>query len=121
MAIRDDCEVAQTEPGLTRPDDDAGARAVRPGSAPTRSRRSTRSCIADAATVRERADGTFEVLATGTNRVRLLSVDASGPFLTAELEPLAEEPGDEAGALAEGCCGPSGSTRSGWRGHASGR
>ncbi|WP_432082651.1 LON peptidase substrate-binding domain-containing protein, partial [Streptomyces sp. WAC 04229] len=39
---------------------------------------------------------------TGTNRVRLVSVDASGPFLTAELEPLPEELGDEAGALAEG-------------------
>ncbi|EGX59921.1 hypothetical protein SZN_10288 [Streptomyces zinciresistens K42] len=59
-------------------------------------------CIADAATIRERADGTFEVLATGTTRVRLVSVDASGAFLSAELEELAEEPGDEAGALAEG-------------------
>ncbi|WRZ93450.1 LON peptidase substrate-binding domain-containing protein [Streptomyces sp. NBC_01007] len=59
-------------------------------------------CIADAATVRERADGSFEVLATGTTRVRLLSVDASGAFLTAELEELPEDPGDEAGALAEG-------------------
>jgi Lon protease-like protein len=59
-------------------------------------------CVADAATIRERADGTFEVLATGTTRVRLLSVDASGPYLTAELETLPEEPGDEAGALAEG-------------------
>ncbi len=59
-------------------------------------------CVADAATIRERADGTFEVLATGTTRVRLVSVDASGPFLTAELEELEESPGDEAGALAEG-------------------
>ncbi|MEU0006291.1 LON peptidase substrate-binding domain-containing protein [Streptomyces sp. NPDC006314] len=59
-------------------------------------------CVADAATIRERADGTFEVLATGTTRMRLLSVDATGPFLTAELEELPEEPGDEAGALAEG-------------------
>lgn len=59
-------------------------------------------CIADAATIRERTGGAFEVLATGTTRVRLLSVDASGPYLTAELEELAEEPGDEAGALAEG-------------------
>nr|BBJ54366.1 hypothetical protein SAVMC3_69950 [Streptomyces avermitilis] len=59
-------------------------------------------CIADAATVRERADGGFEVLATGTTRVKLLSVDASGPYLTAELEELPEDPGDGAGALAEG-------------------
>ena len=59
-------------------------------------------CSAAAATLRARPGGTFEVRATGTTRVRLLSVDASGPCLTAELEELAEEPGDEAGALAEG-------------------
>ncbi|MEH0422510.1 LON peptidase substrate-binding domain-containing protein [Streptomyces sp. B21-083] len=59
-------------------------------------------CVADAATIREREDGTYEVLATGTTRVRLVSVDASGPFLTAELEELEEFPGDEAGTLAEG-------------------
>ncbi|MEU3222862.1 LON peptidase substrate-binding domain-containing protein [Streptomyces sp. NPDC006976] len=59
-------------------------------------------CVADAATIRERADGSYEVLATGTTRVRLLSVDASGPYLTAELEELEEDPGDEAGPLAEG-------------------
>ncbi|MET8326023.1 LON peptidase substrate-binding domain-containing protein [Streptomyces sp. NPDC005181] len=59
-------------------------------------------CIADAAKIRERADGSFEVLATGTTRVKLLSVDASGPYLTAELEELDEEAGEEAGALAEG-------------------
>jgi len=59
-------------------------------------------CIADAAKIRERPDGTFEVLATGTTRFELLSVDASGPFLTAEVRELDEEPGEEAGALAEG-------------------
>lgn len=59
-------------------------------------------CIADAATIRERPDGSFEVLATGTTRVRLVSVDTSGAFLTAELEELPEDPGEEAGALAEG-------------------
>lgn len=59
-------------------------------------------CIADAAKIRERADGSFEVLATGTTRLKLLSVDASGPYLTAELEELDEDSGEEAGALAEG-------------------
>jgi Lon protease-like protein len=59
-------------------------------------------CVADAATIRERPDGSFEVVVTGTTRVRLLSVDASGPFLTAELEELPEETGEDAGALAEG-------------------
>ncbi|MCX5396465.1 LON peptidase substrate-binding domain-containing protein [Streptomyces sp. NBC_00102] len=60
-------------------------------------------CVADAAKIRERSDGTFEVLATGTTRVRLLSVDASGPYLTAEVEHLPEdEEAGEARTLAEG-------------------
>ncbi|MEV5018379.1 LON peptidase substrate-binding domain-containing protein [Streptomyces sp. NPDC053780] len=102
VAIRDGYEVAQSAPGL--PDPTATPErgpAAGFGSDPLKAFHKV-GCIADAATIRERADGTFEVLATGTNRVRLVSVDASGPFLTAELEPLPEEPGDEAGALAEG-------------------
>lgn len=59
-------------------------------------------CVADAATIHERPDGSFEVMATGTTRVRLLSVDASGPYLTAEVEELPEETGEDSGALAEG-------------------
>ncbi|WEH42301.1 LON peptidase substrate-binding domain-containing protein [Streptomyces sp. AM 2-1-1] len=60
-------------------------------------------CVADAAKIRERADGTFEVLATGTTRVRLLSVDTSGPYLTAEVEDVAEDAeAGEARTLAEG-------------------
>lgn len=59
-------------------------------------------CVADAAKIRERPDGSFEVLATGTSRVRLLSVDASGPYLTAELEELEEDPGEGADTLADG-------------------
>ncbi|MFF9042586.1 LON peptidase substrate-binding domain-containing protein [Streptomyces parvulus] len=102
VAIRDGHEVAQSAPGL--PDPTATPErgpAAGFGSDPLKSFHKV-GCIADAATIRERADGTFEVLATGTNRVRLVSVEASGPFLTAELEPLPEDPGDEAGALAEG-------------------
>jgi len=102
VAIRDGHEVASALPGL--PDS-----AVAPGSGPAAGfgpdpvKAFHRvACVADAATIRERADGTFEVLATGTTRVRLVSVDASGPFLTAELETLEEQPGDEAGALAQG-------------------
>ncbi|TDT36409.1 hypothetical protein EV562_108236 [Streptomyces sp. BK208] len=102
VAIRDGCEVAPSAPGL--PDgtttEESGPTAGF-GADPLKAFHKV-GCIADAATIRERSDGTFEVLATGTNRVRLVSVDASGPFLTAELEPLPEEPGDEAGALAEG-------------------
>ena len=102
VAIRDGHEVAPSAPGL--PDQTALPRrgpAAGFGEDPLKAFHAT-GCVADAATIRERADGTFEVLATGTTRVRLSSVDASGPFLTAELEELPEEPGDEAGALAEG-------------------
>ncbi|MEV6794656.1 LON peptidase substrate-binding domain-containing protein [Streptomyces sp. NPDC051320] len=102
VAIRDGHEVAPTEAGL--PD---GAPAPEPGPTagfgddPIRSFHQV-GCTADAATIRERADGSFEVLATGTARVRILSVDASGPYLTAEVEELPEEEGDGAATLAEG-------------------
>ncbi|WP_406167793.1 LON peptidase substrate-binding domain-containing protein [Streptomyces sp. NBC_00996] len=102
VAIRDGHEVAPTAPGM--PDQTAVPRrgpAAGFGDDPAKAFHEV-GCIADAATIRERADGSFEVLATGTTRVRLLSVDASGAFLTAELEELPEDPGEEAGALAEG-------------------
>jgi Lon protease-like protein len=102
VAIRDGLEVAATSPGMPDPTaaPDRGP-AAGFGADPLKAFHGT-GCVADAATIREREDGTFEVLATGTKRVRLLSVDASGPFLTAELEELPEEPGEGAGALAEG-------------------
>ncbi|MFE2065424.1 LON peptidase substrate-binding domain-containing protein [Streptomyces sp. NPDC059467] len=102
VAIRDGHEVAPSAPGMPDPtaQPDKGP-AAGFGADPLKSFHRV-GCVADAATIRERANGTFEVLATGTSRVRLLSVDTSGPFLTAELEELPEEPGDEAGALAEG-------------------
>ncbi|MFJ8488210.1 LON peptidase substrate-binding domain-containing protein [Streptomyces sp. NPDC094038] len=102
VAIRDGHEVAPSAPGMPDPtaQPDRGP-AAGFGPDPLKSFHRV-GCVADAATIRERANGTFEVLATGTNRVRLVSVDASGPFLTAELEELTEEQGDEAGALAEG-------------------
>ncbi|MEV7285783.1 LON peptidase substrate-binding domain-containing protein [Streptomyces sp. NPDC093252] len=102
VAIRDGHEVAPSSPGMpdptALPERGPGAGF---GPDPLKAFHQV-GCVADAATIRERPDGTFEVLATGTTRVRLLSVDASGPFLTAEVETLPEEPGDEAGALAEG-------------------
>ncbi|MFB6639666.1 LON peptidase substrate-binding domain-containing protein [Streptomyces chartreusis] len=102
VAIRDGHEVAQSAPGMPDPTalPERGP-AAGFGPDPVQAFHGV-GCVADAATIRERADGSFEVLATGTTRVRLVSVDASGPFLTAELEELQEEPGDEAGALAEG-------------------
>lgn len=102
VTIRDGHEVAPSEPGMPDPTalPQRGPTAGF-GPDPVRAFHAV-GCVADAATIRERSDGTFEVLATGTTRVRLKSVDASGPFLVAELEPLEEEPGDEAAALAEG-------------------
>ncbi|WP_210576103.1 LON peptidase substrate-binding domain-containing protein [Streptomyces sp. GESEQ-4] len=102
VAIRDGHEVAASAPGMPDPTalPERGP-AAGFGTDPVKAFHGV-GCVADAATIRERPDGTFEVLATGTTRVRLLSVDASGPFLTAELEELTEDRGDEAGALAEG-------------------
>ncbi|QIQ05235.1 LON peptidase substrate-binding domain-containing protein [Streptomyces liangshanensis] len=101
VAVRDGHELSPTAPGL-------------PDQAPLPERGPTDGfgpeplaafhhvgCVADAATIRERPDGSFEVMATGTTRVRLLSVDASGPYLTAEVEELPEEVGEGASALAE--------------------
>lgn len=102
VAIRDGHEVAPSGSGMPDPTSlpERGP-AAGFGADPLKAFQGV-GCVADAATIRERDDGTFEVLATGTTRVRLLSVDASGPYLTAELEELPEEQGDGAGALAEG-------------------
>lgn len=56
-------------------------------------------CIADAAGIAERDDGGYELVATGIIRFKLLSVDASGPYLTGEIEEVPEETGGGAGAL----------------------
>ena len=102
VAIRDGREVAPSAPGM--PDVTAhterGA-AAGFGAEPMDSF-FTVGCTADAATIREKSDGGFEVLSTGTRRFRLLSVDASGPYLTGEVEELEEPEGDGAGALASG-------------------
>ncbi|MEU6823231.1 LON peptidase substrate-binding domain-containing protein [Streptomyces atriruber] len=102
VAIRDGQEVAPSAPGLPDPtaQPDHGP-AAGFGDDPLKAFH-TVGCVADAATIRERDDGGFEVLATGTTRVRIHSVDASGAFLTAEVEEVPEESGDGAGALGEG-------------------
>ncbi|GHA82837.1 LON peptidase substrate-binding domain-containing protein [Streptomyces termitum] len=102
VAIRDGSEVAPTAPGM--PDGTAlpeKGPAAGFGPDPIKSFHPV-GCVADAASIRQRADGTYEVMVTGTTRVRLRSVDADGAFLTAETEELPEEPGEEAEALAEG-------------------
>ncbi|MDJ1135303.1 LON peptidase substrate-binding domain-containing protein [Streptomyces iconiensis] len=124
VAIRDGREVAPTALGLPES-------APPPGTDPTAGFGKdplasfyTVGCVADASTIRERSTGSigpaespeeeaamadprmsttgYEVLATGTSRFRLLSVDVSGPYLTGEVEELPEEEGDGAGALASG-------------------
>ncbi|MBP8535249.1 LON peptidase substrate-binding domain-containing protein [Streptomyces sp. MK37H] len=102
IAIRDGHEVAPSAIGLpdslTTPDPGPTAGF---GPDPAKSFYSV-GCVADAATIREQEDGTFEVLATGTTRFELVSVDSSGPYLTAEVKELEEEQGEGAGALASG-------------------
>jgi Lon protease-like protein len=102
VAIRDGHEVAVTSPGMPDPTSvpERGPSAGF-GDTPLDSFHGV-GCVADAATIRERPDGSFEVVATGTTRVRLLSVDASGPYLTAQVEEVPEESGQDAEALAEG-------------------
>ncbi|KWT57511.1 ATP-dependent protease [Streptomyces albus subsp. albus] len=129
VAIRDGREVAPSAPGL--PDSTAmpaGGPGAGFGPDPI-SAFHTVGCVADAATIREKsgapgtglasdedtgaaaegaAPGTgpdapgYEVLATGTTRFKLLSVDASGPYLMGEVEELPEVEGEGAGALASG-------------------
>jgi len=102
VANRDGHEVAPTAPGMPDPTalPEKGP-AAGFGPDPLKSFHPV-ACVADAASIRQRGDGSYEVMVTGTTRVRLLSVDAGGPFLTAETEELPEKPGDEAEALAEG-------------------
>ncbi|MFR9675114.1 LON peptidase substrate-binding domain-containing protein [Streptomyces sp. TR06-5] len=118
VAIRDGREVAPTALGMP---EDAPPPGADPsagfGPDPLASFHAV-GCVADATTIRRRnpggeqeedADGAagddsagYEVLATGTTRFRLLSVDTGGPYLTAEVEDLPEEDGEGAGALASG-------------------
>ncbi|GGY52482.1 hypothetical protein GCM10010363_36770 [Streptomyces omiyaensis] len=102
VAIRDGQEVAPTAPGMpdptALPERGPGAGF---GPDPLRSFHPV-GCVADAASIRQRGDGSYEVMVTGTTRVRLRAVDASGPFLTAETEEIPEDQGEEAEALAEG-------------------
>jgi Lon protease-like protein len=57
-------------------------------------------CIADATGIAARDDGSYELVATGLLRFRLLSLDAGGPYLTADIEEIPEDAGGGAGPLA---------------------
>jgi Lon protease-like protein len=102
VAIRDGQEVAPSAPGM--PDATAVPErgpAAGFGDDPIKAFH-TVGCVADAATIRDKDDGRFDLLATGTTRFRLLSVDASGPYLVGEIEEIPEARGEGAGALASG-------------------
>ncbi|MGA5816533.1 LON peptidase substrate-binding domain-containing protein [Kitasatospora sp. NPDC094028] len=57
-------------------------------------------CVADVSSAQQQPDGRYDLLVTGTTRFVLRSVDASGPYLTGEVEPVEERPGEGSGALA---------------------
>ncbi len=93
LAIRDGYEVAPSGPGVP----DGGAAA---GLGPDLGEALYQvGCIADAASLREKEGGGYEMVATGTARFRLRSVDATGPYLIGEVEELPELPGEGAGPL----------------------
>ncbi|MEU1627190.1 LON peptidase substrate-binding domain-containing protein [Streptomyces sp. NPDC020096] len=93
VAIRDGYEVAPSGPGAP----DGGAAA---GFGPDLSKALYEvGCVADAASLREKDGGGYEMVATGTTRFRLRSVDATGPYLVGEIEELPELPGAGAGPL----------------------
>ncbi|MBV9025678.1 MAG: LON peptidase substrate-binding domain-containing protein [Streptomycetaceae bacterium] len=93
VAIRDGFEIAPGGPGVT----DSGAVA---GFGPDLNAALHQvGCVADTASLSEKEDGGYEMVATGTTRFRLLSVDTSGPYLVGEVEELPEEPGEGADAL----------------------
>ncbi|MGW2376618.1 MULTISPECIES: LON peptidase substrate-binding domain-containing protein [Kitasatospora] len=57
-------------------------------------------CVADLSSAQPQPDGRYELLVTGTTRFWLRSVDVTGPYLTGEIEPIEERPGEGSGALA---------------------
>ena len=55
-------------------------------------------CTARLRQVMRHDDGRFELVTVGVQRFRLVNLDHSRPYLQGEIEPLAEETGDEAAA-----------------------
>lgn len=58
-------------------------------------------CVAEIASAETREDGGYDLIATGTTRFKVLDFDASGPYLTAEVERLPEVVGPEASVLGQ--------------------
>ncbi|WP_441246623.1 LON peptidase substrate-binding domain-containing protein [Kitasatospora sp. McL0602] len=59
-------------------------------------------CVADVTDVQELPDGQYKIVVTGTTRFWLSTVDTSGPYLVGDTEPIEEQQGEGAGALAAG-------------------
>jgi uncharacterized protein len=55
-------------------------------------------CTATLRQVEEHEDGRFDLVTVGTDRFRLLRLSEGHPYLSADLEPLPDEAGDEAEA-----------------------
>jgi Lon protease-like protein len=55
-------------------------------------------CTATLRQVEEYDDGRFDLITVGTDRFRLLRLDESRPYLQGEVDLLADDTGDEAGA-----------------------
>lgn len=93
VAIRDGQEVAPGGPGAD------GATAAAGFGPDLGTSLHPVGCTADVASMLEKTDGGYEMVATGTTRFRVLSVETGGPYLTAEVEELPEPLGEDAGSL----------------------
>ncbi|SFC74139.1 LON peptidase substrate-binding domain-containing protein [Streptomyces aidingensis] len=125
IGIRDGHEVAPTSLGLPEQARPAEAGPGAGFAADPMDSFFSVGCVADATTIRERGRGTaepdgpaagaggpaarpvtgYDLLATGTSRFRLRSVDARGPYLVGEVEMLPEHTGEGAELLAAGVLG----------------
>ena len=57
-------------------------------------------CVAAVRSVEPHEDGRYDLMTTGTQRFRLRSVDDALPYLTGEVDPLPDLPGERAEAAA---------------------
>jgi uncharacterized protein len=58
-------------------------------------------CTATVRHITEREDGRFDLVTVGSDRFRLISTDASGPYLRGEVELLEDQAGDRSAARRE--------------------
>jgi uncharacterized protein len=103
VAIRDGSEVATAPPEVAGAFGDPGPTGAASGFGPDLNRALYPvGCAADIASVQLHQDGTSELITSGTIRFRVQSIDATGPYLVADVEELPEERGEDAAVLASG-------------------